>query len=99
MEHLFCATYGWSIPQFEDLDMVDAIKHFKKIKEDQEQEARKELYHLKLLTVAIHSEPQALLKQIDHVLDPDDYSDEIGDMAALDQLKASRASVRKAVRL
>lgn len=78
--------------------MVDAIKHFKKIRADQEQEARKELYQLKLLAVAIHSEPGELIKQIDKVLNPDDYSSEIGDLVALDQLRMARSSFRRAVR-
>lgn len=76
------------------MDTYEFVIHFKRLREDREQEAKKEamemLLHYKMMAIAIHSDAQSFVDSIDKSIAESEgtYNAEVGDINGLMALKA-----------
>lgn len=65
------------------MDLYSVLFYLKRIRENQECRARKELAQMKLLVLAIHGDPEKFLESVDDAEYKADYDEEVGDIAKM----------------
>ena len=74
----------------EELYLGEVLYYFEKIKQLKEEQQLVELNRYKVLLSIIHGDPSEILEKLNQISNGEVIDDEIGDIKALERLKAKR---------
>lgn len=83
-------AYKMSPLDVEELYLGEVLYYHEKLKQMREQEELLEIIRYKMLISVIHGEPNEVLEKLNQIEKGEIVDDEIGDINAIEKLKASR---------